>query len=107
MSHELSSPDVERPMKMHTDITIRDSRPADVSALRRLAALDSKTLPEGDMIVAEIGGEVIAAYSPERSRAIADPFRRTADAVELLRVWGRGAQAAARRTHNGLLPRAA
>ena len=93
---------------MNSSLTIRNSRPADASALRRLAALDSKTLPQGDMLVAEIAGEVVAAYSPERSRTSADPFRRTADVVELLRVWGREAHSTATRAQrHGLLPRVA
>jgi hypothetical protein len=107
VSHELSSPDVERPMKMNTDITIRDSRPADEPALRKLAALDSKTLPSGELIVAEISGEVVAAYSPERASAIADPFRRTADVVDLLRVRATGLRPEPAKIRHGLLPRAA
>ena len=69
-----------------TDITIRDSRPTDALALRKLAALDSQNLPTGEMLVAEIGGEVVAAYSPTKARTIADPFRRTANVVDLLRL---------------------
>ncbi|MEJ7893189.1 MAG: hypothetical protein WKF94_11170 [Solirubrobacteraceae bacterium] len=67
-----------------TPITIRDSKPADATALRQLAALDSQNLPTGEMIVAEISGEVVAAYSPTKARTIADPFRRTAEVVDLL-----------------------
>ena len=93
---------------MHSDITIRDSRPADTPALRRLAALDSKNLPDGDMIVAEISGEVVAAYSPATTRTIADPFRRTADVVDLLRVRALGLRPVAEAEHrHGLLLRAA
>lgn len=69
-----------------TTITIRSSRPTDASELRRLASLDSQRPLTGEAIVAEICGEVVAAYSPASSRSIADPFRRTADVVEMLRL---------------------
>ncbi|MEA2168424.1 MAG: hypothetical protein QOF76_1724 [Solirubrobacteraceae bacterium] len=69
-----------------TDITIRSARPADVDALLRLAALDSQALPTGDLVVAEVGGELVAAYEPASARAVADPFVHSAGAVELLRL---------------------
>ena len=93
-----------------SDITIRSSRPTDASELRRLAALDSQDLPAGDLIVAEIGGEVVAAYSPGASRAVADPFRRTADVVELLRLRAAGDRPTGRKSQrHGIfaLPRTA
>ena len=69
-----------------TTITIRSSRPTDASELRRLALIDSQRPLTGEAIVAEVCGEVVAAYSPASSRSIADPFRRTADVVEMLRL---------------------
>ena len=90
-----------------SDITIRNSRPADASALRQLAALDSKTVPQGELIVAEVSGEVVAAYAPASSRTIADPFRPTADVVDLLRVRAQGLRPAAPKFRHALLPRAA
>src|SRR4051794_25134531 len=69
-----------------TDITIRTAAPTDVDALHRLAALDSQRLPAGDLLVAEVGGNVVAAYQPESARAIADPFLPTANAIDLLRL---------------------
>jgi hypothetical protein len=96
-------------MKM-SDITIRSSRPADASELRRLAALDSQRLPSGDLLVAEVSGEVVAAYSPKTSSSIADPFRRTADVVDLLRVRAAaGVVPAAPKSRHGIfaLPRTA
>jgi hypothetical protein len=75
----------ERPIEM-SDITIRNSRSADAPELSRIAALDSSRVPTGDLLVAEVSGELVAAYAPETSRAIADPFRRTADVVALLKL---------------------
>lgn len=90
-----------------SDITIRSSRSADGPALSRLAALDSQRLPSGDLIVAEVCGEIVAAYEPRSARAIADPFRRTADVVDLLKVRASGVSSPARRHGLFALPRVA
>ena len=87
-----------------SDITIRTSRPADASELNRLAALDSQRLPAGDLLVAEVSGEIVAAYDPAAARAIADPFQRTADVVSLLKLRATGADAAARQPRRSLSP---
>ena len=42
------------------------------------------TVPAGDLLVAETGDEVVAALSLDTGARIADPFRRTADVVDLL-----------------------
>jgi hypothetical protein len=66
-------------------VTMRVAGPADQAAVARLAALDSQTAPEGEVVVAEIGGELRAAVEIDSGAAIADPFRPTADVVSLLR----------------------
>ena len=66
--------------------TIRRAEVTDRPALARLAALDSHPLPHGDLLVAEIGGEIVAAQPVAGGRAVADPFRRTAELVALLRL---------------------
>ncbi|MEA2295380.1 MAG: hypothetical protein QOE86_3019 [Solirubrobacteraceae bacterium] len=68
------------------EITIRSARDADADALVRLAALDSSRVPGGDLLVAEVDGELVAAASD--AGVIADPFRPTADVVQLLRLRG-------------------
>jgi hypothetical protein len=68
------------------EITIRSARDADADALVRLAALDSSRVPGGDLLVAEVDGELVAAVSD--AGVIADPFRPTADVVQLLRLRG-------------------
>ncbi|MCW3064680.1 MAG: hypothetical protein JWN32_1852 [Solirubrobacterales bacterium] len=67
-------------------ITIRLSGPEDAQALYRLAALDSAEVPSGWMLLAEVGDEPWAAVEVRSGQAIADPFRPTADIVELLRM---------------------
>jgi hypothetical protein len=68
------------------DVTIRWATPADLPALERVAALDSKRLPAGPMLIASVDGEVWAALSTLDGAAVADPFRRSGDLVGLLRT---------------------
>jgi hypothetical protein len=66
-------------------LTIRMAVPADAEALRRLAQLDSAPPPAPvPMLVAEVGGELRAALPLDGGRAIADPFRPTAELVAIL-----------------------
>jgi len=66
-------------------LMIRLAVPADGPALGRLAELDSAPAPEPvPMLVAEVGGELRAALPVEGGRAIADPFRPTAELVAIL-----------------------
>jgi hypothetical protein len=70
-------------------VLIRAARGSDGSTLARLAALDSSAVPAGHVLVAEIDGEIVAARSVATGAVIADPFRRTADVVELLGLRAR------------------
>jgi uncharacterized protein (DUF849 family) len=65
-------------------LVIRRATADDLDALRYLAALDSARALLGDVLVAESGGVVRAAYSVDEQRAIADPFVPTSDLVALL-----------------------
>jgi hypothetical protein len=67
-----------------SSVLIRAARGSDGPALRRLAALDSSPLPEGALLIAETDHEVIAALSMDTGAKVADPFRRTADVIDLL-----------------------
>jgi hypothetical protein len=69
-----------------SDVTIVEATPADRRELERLAELDSTRLPSGPFLVAKVEDEFRAAYSVTEKRAIANPFRRTAELVELLAV---------------------
>jgi hypothetical protein len=66
-------------------LTIRPATADDAVALHRLAALDSAYPPTGDMLVAEMEGEIWAALDLDDGRAIADPFRPSGELVGLLR----------------------
>jgi len=76
------------PLASPSPVVIRAALGSDVPALRRLAALDSARVPAGDMLVAETAGEMVAAHSPATGATIADPFRHTAEVVELLQLRG-------------------
>jgi hypothetical protein len=67
-------------------LVLRRAGPADAPALRRLAALDSTTPLDGDVLVALADDEPVAALVLASGRVAADPFRHSAHAVELLRL---------------------
>jgi hypothetical protein len=68
-----------------TTFTIRRASDADASAVARLAELDSASPPTGELLLAEVAGELWAAVEVDGGAAIADPFRPSGDLVELLR----------------------
>ncbi len=74
-----------------TDIAIRSSNHHDAPSLRALAQLDSAPdFPlDGDLLVAEMDGRIVAAREVAGGRVIADPFERTAFLVDLLSVRAR------------------
>jgi hypothetical protein len=82
-------------------VVLRHATAADARALRNLAALDSRRLPAGPFLVAEIDGELRSALSVSDGAVIADPFRHTAHLVELLRSHG-SAAAGERRRERGV-----
>jgi hypothetical protein len=91
-------------------VLIRAARGSDGAALHRLAQLDSAHVPAGELLVAEADGNVVAALSVETGTAIADPFRPTADVVDLLALradrLGAGRRSVADRLGLRLTPRA-
>ena len=94
----------------NTALTIRRATADDTFALRRLAAIDSAYPPTGEVLLAEMGRELWAAVSVDTGAAVADPFRPSADLVELLRFRAepmRGDEHAHRGALARLLPRAA
>jgi hypothetical protein len=68
------------------DVTIRRAGSADGTALRRLAALAESRPLHGDVLVAEVAGELRAALALDDGRTIADPFRPTLALRELLQL---------------------
>ena len=94
-------------------LTIRRAAPADAPALARLAVLDSAPDLRGDVIVAEVTGELWAAHSLTDGRVLRDPFRATSEAAELLALRAaylrkdvtlRGGRSRRRMTHRASSP---
>jgi hypothetical protein len=67
-------------------IVIRAATAADGPILTRLAALDSAPVPFGPTLIAEVDGEARAALALRDGAVVADPFARTAELVQLLKV---------------------
>ena len=84
------------PLTAPDQVTMRTAYPDDAAALARLAALDCRLVPAGDLLVAEVDGELWAAVSVSSHSAIADPFRPSAGIVNLLRVRAAQLDAGAR-----------
>ena len=78
-------------------LTIRHANAADFPALERLAALDSRRIPTGELFVAEAEGRLLAATSLDTGAIVADPFENTATIVELLRAHAGSVRPAAPR----------
>jgi hypothetical protein len=74
---------------MSERITITESTEADLPSVRRLAALDDRRPPRGPALLAYVGGELRAAVGLLDGQAVADPFHRTADIIEMLRLQAR------------------
>ena len=68
------------------EMVLRADRPTDEQTLRRLAALDSTRPLQGRALLAEVDGRPVAAIGLTDGRVVADPFEKTADVVELLKV---------------------
>lgn len=71
------------------ELVVRRFAERDIDGIRRLAALDEKPAPTGSVLVAEVSGELVAALPLDGGVAIADPFKPTADVVEVLQTRAR------------------
>ncbi len=69
-----------------TSVSIRRAGPHDAPALHRLGALDSTAPLRGEVLMAEVDGEALAALPLDDGSVLADPFARTAELVALLEV---------------------
>ncbi len=76
------------------NIVIRQSVAEDVRTLAGLAALDSRPELTGPALLAEVDGVARAALDLNDGSVAADPFARTSELVELLRLRARGLAAA-------------
>ena len=65
-------------------MTIRAADYGDRAQLIELAQRDSSRIPDGALLVAEVGGSIRAAVAVQGGRTIADPFSPTADMIGML-----------------------
>jgi hypothetical protein len=70
-------------------VLIRAARGSDGPGVARIAALDSAPVPTGELLVAEADGALVAVRSLSTGAAVADPFRPSADVLELLDLRAR------------------
>lgn len=78
-----------------TSINIRGALPSDRTALNRLAELDSAPAILGPVLLAEVGGRIVAAIGLRSGAKIADPFVPTADLLALLELHAHSREALA------------
>ncbi len=74
------------PAKSPKAILLHFARPDDSGLVRRLAQLDDAKPLEGQILIAFVAGEAVAALSLTDGRVVANPFVPTADVVTLLRL---------------------
>lgn len=67
-------------------IALRLAHADERGAVERLARLDEAPAPAGDILLALVDGEPVAALSLADGSVVANPFTPTADVVDLLRV---------------------
>lgn len=77
---------VARQIEGRCEIAIRAASPGDVQAIRRLALLADRAVPAEPLLLAESDGAVVVALSTTTGAVVSDPFRATADLVQLLRL---------------------
>jgi hypothetical protein len=65
-------------------VTIRSATEADAAPLRRLAILSCDPPLDGEVLIAEVNGEPLAACSLDDGRTISNAFRHTRDLRPLL-----------------------
>jgi hypothetical protein len=77
------------PAVLWQGLTLRLATSADRSALAHLAELEQTTAPAEPVLLGVMLQRPVAALSLRDGRVIADPFSRTAELVELLRLRAR------------------
>ncbi len=82
------------------EITIRAARAEDMGDVARVAGRDTEELPAGPLLVAKVSDDVRAAISLSDGTIIADPFHRTTELVEMLKIRA-GSVSRARNGHVG------
>ena len=85
-------------------VTIRrvDVSDEDRANLATLAALDSREMPHGPVLGAEVRGRLMAAISLDSGEVVADPFKRTGELRSLLKLRAAQVRGRASKRRRGL-----
>lgn len=67
-------------------INIRFSTDSDRPSIAELAERDGHAAPQGEAVLAEVNGRIVAAVGVADGVAVADPFVLTSDTLDLLRL---------------------
>ncbi len=78
-------------------VALRSGYADEAQVVARLAQLDDAPELEGQVLIALIDGDAVAALSLSDGRVVANPFVRTEDAVALLRLRAKHLSGASRR----------
>lgn len=65
-------------------VCIRLAAAGDAAAMKRLAGLEGRAVPEGDALIAVVDERILAAIAVKDGETLADPFRPTAGLVDRL-----------------------
>lgn len=68
------------------EIIIRAARSEDMGEIARVAGRDTHELPAQPLLVAKVGEDVRAAISLSDGAFVADPFHRTSELVQMLKI---------------------
>jgi hypothetical protein len=86
-----------------SSVVMRAARGSDGDELRRLARLDSKPAPRGEILVTEVDGAIDAAIGLDDGIVIANPFKPTSGLIALLEL--RAGRAKRQKARRGLAER--
>jgi len=88
-------------------VTLRLAEDDEAPEVRRLAQLDSARDLKEPVLLAVVNGDPVAALSLHDGRSVADPFVRTSEAVDLLRLRAKRLTETGALSPSGTWPRAA
>jgi hypothetical protein len=98
---KLRRPDARRAAGWRVPVTIRLAEAGDADEIARVAGRDCRPAPPAPQLVAERKGAIEAVLSLRTGGVVADPFRHTAELVELLRCHAGGVRVAGGDGHRG------
>ena len=84
--HRRAAAEHRRVSSLRGAIALRRATADDDRAVARLAQLDDTTAPQGELLLAELDGRLVAALPIDGGRAVADPFVSTQEIVSLMEL---------------------